>query len=54
MAVSTPGDRIIDIVDGERQELIDLCLRLGNARDYAGDEREVAEAVAAWLSRSGD
>ena len=53
MALSTPGDGIIEVVDGERQELIDLCLRLGNARDYAGDEREVAEAVEAWLSEAG-
>ena len=53
MAKPTPGERVIDIFDGERQELIDLCLRLGNARDYAGDEREVAEAVEAWLAQAG-
>ena len=53
MAGSTSGDRVIEIVDGDRQDLIDLCLRLGNARDYAGDEREVAEAVEAWLAEAG-
>ena len=53
MAGSTCGDRVIEIVDGQRQDLIDLCLRLGNARDYAGDEREVAEAVEAWLAEAG-
>ena len=53
MAESKPGERVIEIIDGERQELIDLCLRLGNARDYAGDEREVAEAVEAWLAQAG-
>lgn len=52
MEASTPGNRIFEIVDGQRQELVDLCLRLGNARDYAGDEIEVAQAVEAWLAEA--
>ena len=53
MAASAPADRIIEIIDGQRQELIDLCLGLGNARDYAGDEIAVAQAVEAWLAEAG-
>lgn len=53
MEASTLGNRIFEIVDGQRQELVDLCLGLGNARDYAGDEIEVAQAVEAWLAEAG-
>ncbi|MDE0333409.1 MAG: M20/M25/M40 family metallo-hydrolase, partial [Defluviicoccus sp.] len=53
MEASTPADRVIEIVDGQRQDLVDLCLRLGNARDFAGDEIEVARIVEAWLSEAG-
>ena len=53
MEASAPADRVIEIVDGQRRELVELCLRLGNARDYAGDEIAVAQAVDAWLAEAG-
>ena len=52
MEASAPADRVLEIVDGQRQELVDLCLALGNARDYAGDEIAVAQAVQAWLAEA--
>ena len=53
MEATALTERVIDIVDGQRQELVELCLALGNARDYAGDEIAVAQAVEAWLAGAG-
>ncbi len=41
--------RVLEIIDEDEQDLKELCLRLGNARDYAGQELEVGEAVVQWL-----
>jgi len=41
--------RVLAIIDDDEQDLKELCLRLGNARDYAGEELEVGEAVVQWL-----
>lgn len=46
-------DTALAIIDGERQALVDLCLRLGNEKDYAGHERGVAQAVVQWLGEAG-
>ncbi len=46
-------EKITQIVDADRQDLIDLCLHLGNLPDFAGHERPVAEAVVAWLQAAG-
>ena len=53
MPEAAAGERVIEIVEGDTRDLIDLCLRLGNARDYAGEERDVGEAVASWLADAG-
>ncbi len=50
------GDAAAEMVEAigrERGEIVDLCLTLGNLRDYSGEEREVAEAVVAWLDEAG-
>jgi acetylornithine deacetylase/succinyl-diaminopimelate desuccinylase-like protein len=49
MAREDAANRILDSIDGDDQDLKDLCLRLGNARDYAGEELEVGETVVEWL-----
>ncbi|MCZ6699106.1 MAG: M20/M25/M40 family metallo-hydrolase [Planctomycetota bacterium] len=41
--------RVLAIIDDDEQDLRELCLRLGNARDYAGEELEVGETVVQWL-----
>ncbi len=43
---------VIELIEVSRQEIVDLCLTLGNAPDYPGHEREVGDAVAAWLSEA--
>ncbi len=53
MPETAAGERVIEIVEGDTRDLTDLCLRLGNARDYAGEEREVGEAVVSWLADAG-
>ena len=45
--------KVLAIIDGERQALVDLCLRLGNEKDYSGHERALAQAVVAWLGDAG-
>ncbi|MDC0033972.1 M20/M25/M40 family metallo-hydrolase [Alphaproteobacteria bacterium] len=44
---------VLSAIEFDRQDLIDLCLDLGNLRDYPGYEREVGERVAAWLEDAG-
>lgn len=43
----------LSAIEEDRQDLIDLCLDLGNRRDYPGQERDVGEAVAGWLRAAG-
>lgn len=44
---------MLSAIEADRQDLIDLCLDLGNRRDYPGQERDVGEAVAQWLQAAG-
>ena len=46
-------DAVLQAIDADRSDLIDLCLALGNLRDYSGEEREVGEAALAWLQAAG-
>ena len=50
MAAADAQTRILKIIDDDESDLIDLSLRLGNARDYAGEELEVGQIVVEWLS----
>ena len=43
------SERVLAIIDDDRGDLVDLCLALGNLRDYSGNERAVGEAVVEWL-----
>ncbi|TMA04357.1 MAG: M20 family metallopeptidase, partial [Deltaproteobacteria bacterium] len=40
-------------IENDRQELVDLCLKLGNMASPHGKERKVGEAVLDWLKQSG-
>ena len=40
-------------IEDDREALADLCLTLGNLPDYSGEERQVGEAVVAWLREAG-
>lgn len=45
MAADPLVAEILKIIDGDRGKIVDLCVALGNLRDYPGEEREVGEAV---------
>jgi acetylornithine deacetylase/succinyl-diaminopimelate desuccinylase-like protein len=46
-------DKVIGIIDQDRQDLIDLCMLLGNTHDYHGEEMEVAGVAVSWLKENG-
>ena len=46
-------DDLLNIIDKDREELVDLCLKLGNTPSPHGKERRVGEEVLDWLKRSG-
>lgn len=46
-------DRLIENIERDREELVDLCLKLGNAPSPHGKERRVGEEVLDWLNRNG-
>ena len=45
--------RLMEIIDQDREELVDLCLKLGNTPSPHGKERRVGEAVIDWFKRNG-
>ena len=46
-------DKITNIIDRDQQDLVDLCLQLGNTPSPHGKERTVGEAVLKWLKECG-
>ena len=44
---------VLSLIEAAQQDLVDLCVSLGNLRDYPGHERDVGEAVAVWLRDAG-
>ncbi len=53
MAADPSAAEVLKTIDRDRGEVVDLCVALGNLRDYPGEEREVGEAVVAWLDEAG-
>ncbi|MGH7771361.1 MAG: M20 family metallopeptidase [Candidatus Binatia bacterium] len=45
--------RLMEIIEQDREELVDLCLKLGNTPSPHGKERKVGEAVIDWFKRNG-
>jgi acetylornithine deacetylase/succinyl-diaminopimelate desuccinylase-like protein len=46
-------DRLLATIDADQQDLVDLCLYLGNAPSPHGQERALAQWVAEWLTAGG-
>ncbi len=46
-------DDLLAGIEGDRTELVELCLKLGNTPSHHGKERKVGEAVLAWLKECG-
>ena len=49
MSPESLHDRVTSVIDQDQQDLVDLCLKLGNLPDYPGHERPVGEAVVEWF-----
>ena len=46
-------DKLVQITDEDKNDLVDLCLQLGNTASPHGKERVFGEAVLAWLKECG-
>ena len=46
-------DRLVQIIDEDKNDLVDLCLQLGNTTSPHGKERVLGEAVLGWLKECG-
>ncbi len=46
-------DEVLGQIDDQREELAELCLRLGNVYGPVGAERDTAEAVRDWYAENG-
>ncbi|HBA38434.1 MAG TPA: hypothetical protein DCZ05_01435, partial [Deltaproteobacteria bacterium] len=46
-------DELLELIEKDRAELVDLCLRLGNTPSPHARERRVGETVIDWLNKNG-
>jgi acetylornithine deacetylase/succinyl-diaminopimelate desuccinylase-like protein len=53
MAKDARYDGLLGIIEQDRQELVELCLKLGNIPSPHGQERRVGQAVMDWLNQNG-
>ena len=42
-------DAVLQAIDADHSDLIDLCLALGDLRDYSGEEREVGPGELIYI-----
>ena len=53
METNSIYDKVICEIEEDREELVKLCLDLGNTPSPHGKERKVGEKVLAWLNDRG-
>jgi acetylornithine deacetylase/succinyl-diaminopimelate desuccinylase-like protein len=46
-------EKVIAIIAEQKNDLVDLCLQLGNTPSFHAQERKLGEAVLQWLSSAG-
>ncbi len=46
-------NRLNETIESEKEELVELCLKLGNTPSPHGRERKMGEAVLEWLRQAG-
>ena len=52
-SATKPQTRLLDIIDADRQDLVALCLELGNTPSPHGKELPLATKVSDWLKAAG-
>ena len=52
MEKNSTYEKLIDIVDGHKDDLVELCLQIGNTPSPHAHEKKLGEAVLDWLSHS--
>jgi acetylornithine deacetylase/succinyl-diaminopimelate desuccinylase-like protein len=53
MEKNSTYESIIKLIDEQKNDLVDLCLQLGNTPSFHAQERKLGEAVLEWLGRAG-
>ena len=51
--MSDAAERVKEIIDQDREDLVQLCLELGNIPSPHAKERVLGEATVGWLKRNG-
>ena len=46
-------EAVIKLIDEQKNDLVDLCLQLGNTPSFHAQERKLGEAVLEWLGGAG-
>ena len=46
-------ESVIKLIDDQKNDLVDLCLQLGNTPSFHAQERKLGEAVLQWLGAAG-
>jgi acetylornithine deacetylase/succinyl-diaminopimelate desuccinylase-like protein len=46
-------ENIVNVIAGQKDDLLELCLRLGNTPSFHAQERKLGEAVLQWLEQAG-
>ena len=46
-------ESVIKLIDEQKNDLVDLCLQLGNTPSFHAQERKLGEAVLQWLGAAG-
>jgi acetylornithine deacetylase/succinyl-diaminopimelate desuccinylase-like protein len=53
MEKNSTYESVIKLIDEQKNDLVDLCLQLGNTPSFHAQERKLGEAVLEWLSTAG-
>ena len=46
-------ESVLKLIDGQKNDLVELCLQLGNTPSFHAQERKLGEAVLQWLGAAG-
>jgi len=53
MEKNSTYESVMKLIDEQKNDLVDLCLQLGNTPSFHAQERQLGEAVLEWLGTAG-